>query len=89
MRERQARGLAPTPEEAVVRPHSAALGGRLLTTLDVMGSETGGRLLVVHDAFQPAGRSRANIHRWATSTLVSTRALSRGFLGRAGMTTAP
>ena len=39
MRERQARGLAPTPEEAVVRPHSAALGGRLLTALDVMGSE--------------------------------------------------
>ena len=57
MRERQARGLAPTPEEAVVRPHSAALGGRLLTALDVMGSETGGRLLVVHDAFQPAGKA--------------------------------
>ena len=30
VRERQARGLAPTPEEAVVRPHSAALGIRLL-----------------------------------------------------------
>ncbi len=29
-RERQARGLAPTPDEAVVRPHGAAAGIRRL-----------------------------------------------------------
>ena len=34
-------------------------------------------------------RSRARIHRCARSTLVWTAALSRGFLGRAGTTTAP
>ena len=36
-----------------------------------------------------SSRSRASIHRWARSTAFSTAALSLGFLGRAGTTTAP
>ncbi len=34
-------------------------------------------------------RSAARIHRWATSTLASTTALSRGWPLRAGTTAAP